>query len=140
MKAWCAVIALVACCAAWANEPSWVHIVDGDPGRLLVNPSTIARRGEYLQAWFMWDLINERAVADTSPEIKYRSLKQLNVFDCNLRQNAVIHGVFYFGASGQGEALETVVIDVKSAQFRDVVPDSVGEKMLRYVCDRDPRR
>lgn len=64
----------------------------------------------------------------------YRSSKALEYFDCEERKNGEIQATYYVGEFGAGESAGSVVWKLPQVSFSEVVPDTIGETMLNYVC------
>lgn len=122
-----------------ALAANWQPLSKGSEFIVYVDTESLVQRGEYWQSWFMWDHDKDKE-APSYPTKLYRSVKALNVFNCALRQNTGIQTVYYSGQQGSGESVHNVSVNIKQASFEDVVPDSIGESMLRYVCSRATHR
>lgn len=122
-----------------AFAANWQPLAKGGGFIVYVDTESLVQRGEYWQSWFMWDNENDKETPDYPPKT-YRSTKTLTVFNCSLRQSTGIQTVYYSGQEGSGNSVYTASVNIKQASFADVVPDSIGESMLRYVCSRATQR
>lgn len=100
---------------------------------------SIVPRGKYWQAWFLWDYDPARKLSDF-PYAPYRSVKALNVYDCNARTSAALQNAGYSDAAGHGENVFSWAIPLSKAEFNDVIPDTIGEITLSFVCMAGPSR
>ncbi len=88
-----------------------------------------------MQAWFMWNYFDDLKTTH-DPPLVYRSSKALNVFNCPNRTSTAINRVLYAGDGGEGATVISLSTDVQNIHFTDPVPGTIGEAMLRYVCNR----
>jgi hypothetical protein len=124
--------------AAPAAAANWVQVDRTSTAIVLIDTDSIVRRGAYMQAWFLWDYFEDQQTERSYPAKVYRSSKELRVFDCAARSTDSLQSVRFSGDTGQGDVVESLAWPVSQKDFRDVVPDSIGEEMLNRVCRKAP--
>lgn len=122
---------MLLCNTAYSAE--WYRVTGTEKFNVLVDLDSVSPRGKYWQAWFRWDY-TESQTLKTYPPSQYLSNKELNVFDCQSRTSAELQSVYYTGVSGMGDTAYSWSTTIEKAQMKDVIPETIGETMLRFVC------
>jgi hypothetical protein len=115
-----------------ASAADWAEVGSTDVGSVFVDNETIVNKDNVAQAWIMWQMLNDME-AGSSPPKKYRSAKQLQIFDCPARKIRTTQGMFYSGARGTGALVESYDT---ATDFKEVARGSIAELMLQHVCAR----
>ena len=118
---------------SYASASDWFLIAKGNDEIIFVDKSSISSKGKYLKAWLIWDYIGTKKM-EYHPYKEYRSIKSLWYLDCNSNSVAISQSASYSGNFGAGESVDSHSNDISKLQFNDVVPDSIGETILKYVC------
>ena len=129
---------VVACLAlsATATAANWVLVGDNPKATVEVDRAGITREGATTKAWFRW---NYAAPQYTAGDKKaYRSAKQLNVFNCSKRQYAIAQQIGYEELDSMGDSVFHEAF--RKLEYVEVIPDSIGESMLEYVCALPKKR
>lgn len=114
----------------FAIASNWVALVEGDSEKFLIDSESIVSDGGLTTAWDEY-IYTEDQPSITSSKKPYNLVKSLNVFDCKHRAMDVKQVVYYHDREV-----------VNSATFRGpikwsaVVPDSMGDTELNYVCKK----
>ena len=116
-----------------AQAADWKLVNKTDTVAAYFDEQGIARTQNKIKLWALWDYASTQKI-DGAPQKEYLSLKELSYYDCAERTRAAVQAVFYPGAFGMGESIETTVRDPSKVLFVDVVPDSLGEFMLNRAC------
>ena len=82
------------------------------------------RVGQYIAAWELTDERNNQKVKQSESKVLY-------YYDCRQRSTALKSAIDY---DGSGKILESFDWKEGELKWRPVVPDSVGETKLGYVC------
>ena len=61
-------------------------------------------------------------------------MKELNYFDCRKRQYAIAQRIAYEERDAQGLTVFRATVPSSGLEYSDVVPESIGESMLLFVC------
>jgi hypothetical protein len=123
---------------ATAAHPAQWQLVEGSSKLTLhVDVESIRSEGGRVKAWFRW---NYAETQYTYPNREpFRSMKELNYFDCGKRTYAIAQSVAYAERDGRGESPYRAALPFSQLTFEEVIPESIGELMLEYVC-RNPRK
>lgn len=119
----------------YASASDWFLIAKGNDFIVFVDKSSISSKGKYLKAWLIWDYIGTKKM-EYYPHKEYRSTKSLYYLDCSSNSVAISQSASYSGNFGAGESVDSYSNDISKLQFNDVVPDTIGETILKYVCKR----
>jgi tetratricopeptide (TPR) repeat protein len=114
--------------AAGKPTSGWIPISDPDEATYYVDPSTIRRIGNKSKVWILYDL--KKATVDNNGKA-LASAKSQDEFDCKEEQSRSLHTVAYSGTMGRGHVVST---DSTQSQWTPVVPDSVREAIMKFVC------
>lgn len=113
----------------------WTIVGQGQGTTVAVDVQSIAPRGKFTKAWviFTYDHSQQPTAFATRA---FQSMKSLAVYDCTERTMAVLQAIDFTGPAGSGDFAGSFSIDLSRATFTDVVPDSNGEILLRFICSR----
>jgi hypothetical protein len=92
--------------------------------------------GGKLKAWIIVDYESPQ----DSQGGKYLSTKQLDYYDCKGRTVGTGQIVYYSMNLGQGDSVHSAMVPPEYVSYSDVVPDTVGEKMLNTICLKLPKQ
>ena len=91
------------------------------------------RSGPKVKVWLRWT--HTKAVETSGyPKKSYMSEKALAIYHCADRTSATIQVIRYADAETSGEIVETISVPETRAGYRDLAPETIGEKILEYVC------
>jgi hypothetical protein len=125
--------------ASGIAEGKWRAVyADANVG-VYVHQSSLARTGKYKKAWVMWNYAAGQKTVD-HPVSAYQSAKWLEYFSCEERASANVQAIYYSGFAGTGDSVRSYKYTVGPTSFSEVVPDSVGDTVLNYICDDGKRR
>lgn len=119
--------AIVACAAAIAGPAiasRWIEAGSGKGVTVFYEADTIAKSGEYLQAWEKWEYNPV-----TPPHEAYN--KQLKDYDCANRRTRLAASVNY---KADGTVISNFTWEPYERKWRVATPDSIGEAMVKAVC------
>ena len=113
-----------------ADNSDWVR-VGGNPARTqYVDANSIGTQGKFIVARTMTDFAKPAIHEGTSTGI--RSQITLSLHDCRARKFDSTHITSYSGNMGRGDLL---MHSPYTPILRDVVPGSIGERQLNFVCN-----
>jgi hypothetical protein len=124
-------LALAAALPAYGSD--WREVSKTNDAVLYVDFESIAPRGRYMRAWVMFDYAPPKQT-ETYPQKEYKSAKSLWAFDCTERTSATAQHILLSGDLGAGEPIQVRSVDWGQLKFDDVVPDSIGETVLKITC------
>lgn len=130
-------LALVVFVATPTLASQWIYIAGTDDGSMnvYVDRASISRRDkDIFSAWVMNDYHPSKP-EHVGTSI-YRSEKVLMMYWCESGLARLITSTSYSDQMGHGSA---VVTTDEPTAISPVVPDSVGEHMLQFVCNADVR-
>lgn len=116
-----------------AHAANWVIASWADSVVVLVDTTSIVKNGHHRKAWLRWDHTQEEETSDY-PKQKYRSAKSLTYYDCTQRTSMNVQRTIYAGEQGTGSSLGSYSTKFNSSDMSEVVPDSIGEANLNFVC------
>lgn len=124
-----------------AHAANWAP-VEGAANKTLslyVDLSSIKFLGTHAKAWFMFDNLYSIDVPGTLPAQRYLSEKQLELFDCSQNTSGTTQAIYYEGRYGSGDVKWSGSTNPASVSYTDVIPDTVGEAMLKSVCSHQQK-
>jgi hypothetical protein len=115
---------------AWAAPctAAWVETNNSKEGTLYSEPTTIARNGNRVKVWEMFDL--------RKPELyegkMFRSIKIQTEYDCVEKEMRKLYSVLHQEQMGRGLSIAGFALD--STSWTPVPPDSMAQGALWAVC------
>jgi len=111
----------------------WVTYAKVSGISVSLNQRTLAKSGRNWKTWSLWSFKESRKL-DSSPPREYRSLKQLDYYNCSEHTSAIARGTCYAGENGKGEVVCNWASQPDEIKLTDVGTGTVGEKLLKEVC------
>lgn len=101
-----------------------------------IDTSSVIRRDGMVRVWVRHSFRPERELSNSAPENKYSSYIGLNHFDCEAREYAISHVIYYSDTFGKGNSVHTSTIPRESIKnnLEPIAPGTLGETMLEKVC------
>ena len=121
-----------------AHASKWVYLTNSSAtAQVWIDLESVAKAngGKAVKAWFLFSDTEEQT-QKAYPYKKYKATKQLNYFNCAEKSTAVIQNAFYAGEKGAGEMVDSFSVSPIAAQYNDVIPDTIGELMLKAACQK----
>lgn len=132
-----ALMLMTALTALPAQAADWRYILtDPDNITIHVDYDSLKRHsftsgGRYYTAWTKW---TDPSAQKTYDGKLYRETKDFNYFDCS-NQKWDFDAVYYYTSTGQPvDSATQTVSTTSSANWRRIVPDTVGADTLDSVC------
>jgi hypothetical protein len=117
-----------------AHASDWQVVASAEKMTVLIDKNSMARAGKYKKAWFQYSYdVDQAGNSSTSFKI-YRSTKTLEYFDCEEHTSAQVQVAYYSAIFGAGDFLGSIAVKPQAASFTEVIPDTVGEVLLEFVC------
>jgi hypothetical protein len=116
-----------------AVAADWIEVAGNEDVTVYVDRDSIRRVGVRVKTWLKWQWAKEQDVPNSYPTKKYVSEKQLQISDCQRGMLAIAQGVRYSNAAGTDVA-DSYTIEEKNWRFSEVVPETIGETILRTAC------
>lgn len=139
------IFTLVATCLVGGAFPAnllaatWVPVAGNASMAAEVDRDSMRRAGPKVKVWVRWLYQESTDVKDAYPKLTFQSLKSLAIYNCVDKTNINLQEVFYADRDG-GEVVKTNVVPETTAGYDEVVPDSMGEAILRFACDETARK
>jgi hypothetical protein len=127
------VAASLAAAASIASAAEWKAVGTTKQGTGYVDASSVAKVGMHRKAWILWNFETEEKTT-TYPTVAYRSAKTLTYFDCESQRLGSFMEVLYTEPMGAGSSVKTDSYKFRHDILQDVVPETVGEDFLKFVC------
>lgn len=102
---------------------------------LFLDYTTLTRVGTNWKIWAMWRYKKEKNL-DMYPKKQYRSAKLSHYLDCSRRTIATAQQIYYADDTGGGRVIDNWDSDLTTLSYADVVPESVGSRLLLEACMR----
>jgi hypothetical protein len=118
-----------------ASASEWVLVSTSETQTISIDVQSIVKQGKKLKVWDLTEYTAPQS-STADPSQKYLSSKNLWLLDCAQKTITVIQSVDYSGPIGTDNVVESYVFDPSIPKYkeRDVVPDSVGEKIVNAAC------
>lgn len=124
----------------YASAANWTQI-DGAQGlEIHVDSKSIAPAGGGLVKAWVRQSHDEVQPSVSYPKFEYKSAILLYLFNCSERTTNIIQENFFNDAYGQGNAVSSRSFPRNNIQMIDVIPGSIGEGILEYVCEASKRK
>lgn len=114
------------------NEKEWKYITSRSDGNMdvYINARTITKSGHIYRAWDLKNYIEDQKLDDGK---KYKSIKTLQLFNCQERSMATVSVSYHENQIGRGNVVENHNF-TDGKIFTYASPESIGDEMLKYVC------
>lgn len=119
------------------NASDWATFGETSLSIWYLDKESIASVDGKMKAWFLVDFKDEQTAYNGK---KYKSTKQLSYFDCPSKTSALVQEAFFTDQFGEGTIADSYSLNKKNLEFTDVIPDSIGESMLKFVCQSVPKK
>jgi hypothetical protein len=116
-----------------AIAANWVDLAGNDEVTVFLDTDSIRRTGARVKTWLKWQWSKEQDVPNSYPPKKYLSEKQLQISDCQHNRLAIAQGVRYSNNEGT-DVVDSYTIEERKWQFSEVVPETIGESIVRVAC------
>jgi hypothetical protein len=114
-----------------AVAADWQVVAKIDEGTVYVDAQGIVLKDKLRRAWDRWNYAEDQAGFPDSGIRAFKASKHLAYYNCEDKTFAVAQVVYL---DEKGKSLGQINVDVNAASFSVVVPDSVSEAQLRFVC------
>ena len=131
----CITFSLISTLPISSNAAEWVYVGSGGGGDLSVwvDKDSMRRSGSKVKTWSRWTYKKPKLLSESGPARYFQGMQALEVYLCDERSGTHLQVIKYADTdfSDQVEA-RTYPDDAK--RYEDVVPDSLGEKLLKFAC------
>ena len=112
---------------AWAD---WVEVAFSDGGAINhIDPTTIRKEGDFIKVWAMDNLPSARTIGGIN---NVRSMRSRMEYDCKQERMRSLSISAHSERYARGETLGQ---ENSPTQWMDIPPNSVGIKILNWVCN-----
>jgi hypothetical protein len=125
--------ATLALASLGAVAADWSFVGQTDDSKLFVDATSLRPAGKLYKAWFLYNYEKPTQVPINSSLKVASSSKQLYAFDCAHGTYGPLQAVYLSGMNGSGAVVESWT-NSYAPELEDVVPDTIGESMLKRVC------
>ena len=116
-----------------ATAADWRYVTATADAQIFIDVgSAVGQDGNKVKAWFLYEYGGPQT--DEGSSNKYLSAKRLFYFDCFQHTMVMVQGTRYEKQSGTGDIVSSYSVPLARAEFRDVVPETVGETMQYLAC------
>lgn len=99
----------------------------------MVDTQTLRRHGALVDGWLLKSFGEPQRTKGT-PSREFLSSKSLVAFNCDDRTQGLKAALLYERAEASGDIVGSFRWAEHETDYRYVVPESLGEKLLNYVC------
>ncbi|WP_157639452.1 surface-adhesin E family protein [Burkholderia ubonensis] len=118
----------------------WRYLSSTENTTVSLDVQSVHFKGAVAKAWILSDYDPPTTLQRGYTSLSASSSKALYFFDCDSDTSAVAEYVYASGKGGNGAVVESWNIpSSQRLEFSEVVPDSIGEAMLRAVCNMRPK-
>lgn len=130
-------LALNLVCSANASAAEWEKITTSDDSTHYVDREGVVRKGSHVRSWTKVTFDGPQTYkGGQSNGTKYGSMLQYADIDCDTREMYIVSALYYVGADGEGKvAVAERPTPGEQPNFSPIVPGSVGEVWMKYVCN-----
>jgi hypothetical protein len=123
----------IAICAvpARAVAADWHLVAKAREGNIYVDAQGIVLKDKVRRAWDKWEYAEDQSGFPESGIKTFRASKHLGYYNCDDRSFGIAQ-VIYLDA--KGKSVGQIALEVDPTSFSVVVPDSVSESQLNFVC------
>lgn len=118
---------------AFAVASEWQYLNGNESKYLEMDFSSISSGGQYKKAWAGTVYLTPQN-ANVYPARTYSSDRTLYYFDCLGQRLQTVQYIQYENMFGEGEVISSSSVKFNPQNLTDVVPDSVGEALLKLAC------
>ena len=129
MKKFFAILLCAISLSAIADNSDWLQLHRTPALTIYVDVNSIGTHGKFTAAQIMTDYVKPQTPEDKS--IHMKSMVTGYLYDCRERKSGHTHHTAYSGNMGRGDL---VFHSPFPLNLRDVVPGTVGEAQLNFVC------
>lgn len=94
---------------------------------------SVVKVGAYRKAWVK-ETYGKPEETDSYPKKAYNGAKLLYYYNCEIGTSVPVQKVLYADQGATGDVVESRSVKFKAENMIEVVPDSVGEALLRAAC------
>ena len=127
----CASVVALWTLAYAAIAADWRLVAKPKEGSIHVDAQGIVLKEKLRRAWDKWDYVEDQPGFPDSGIKTFRASKHYAYYNCEERTFAVAQ-VIYLDA--KGKSVGQINLDANAESFSIVVPDSVAEAQLNFVC------
>lgn len=123
----------IAACAlpAQAGAADWHLVATAKEGAIYIDTRGIVLKDKLRKAWDKWQYAEDQPGFPGSGIRAFRTSKHLAWYNCDERSFAVAEVVYL---DARGKSVGQVALEVDATSFSPVVPDSLSESQLDFVC------
>lgn len=126
--------ALLAVLSDGALAANWKLVSTSDTSIIYVDTTSIAKSPIGRKAWVWFEYNAPKKIPLSYPEKYFTSVVELDHYDCQNRTSAAAQQLSYASAGKSGDVVDSRSIRNVKDTLEDVVPDTVGETLLNFVC------
>jgi len=123
-------VLILSCIFASPVFAAWYPIATTDVSKVTVDTNSLRREGDLVKVWAMSDLFT----SINGEKGKIRSFKTQYLINCKEEKNATLYTAFFSGPQGGGVGAGSVDRTSDEPKFIPNVPESVVEKISKFVC------
>jgi hypothetical protein len=118
---------------------TWVQIAGNDDVLTYIDQESIRKSGNRVKTWLKWQWAKPSEILNSYPKKMYLLEKQLQINDCANGTITIAQGTRYADRDGI-DAIDSYIYEERNWKFSEVVPETIGETILKYACKAATKR
>lgn len=111
----------------------WIEVGANEKFLALVDIQSMRRTGRKVKVWVKWIYTSPSDTEFAHSKKPYQSEKSLSYYDCEAQTMLTIQ-VIRYSEKYAGEVVESYSNVDKLESYREVAPETIGERVLNFVC------
>lgn len=112
-----------------ASATDWGYLENNSVSTLYIDTQSVAPKEKLKKAWIKVEYsVNQEK--ENYPPNGFNQLKALWYFDCKSKTISATQGILYL----DDRVINTSMVDISKATFREPTPESYGETTMKFVC------
>ena len=118
-----------------SRASEWVYIGSSGGGDLSVwmDKDTVRRSGSKVKTWSRWIYKKPSLLPEPGVTRYFRAMQALEVYQCEDRTSTHLQVLRYADTEFVDQLMARTFPD-DATRYEDVVPESLGEKMMKFAC------
>jgi hypothetical protein len=119
--------------AAPVQASDWKEVPGSSDGRrALIDLARITQDGPYKKAW----MVSEWPTDQSIQTLKYRSVLQLDLYDCRTAKIATRSMHIYSNPGASGKLIRTIEVEDSRLKWMEIPPETGLDAAYKIVCNR----
>ena len=128
-------VAMFSALPSIGNASDWIYIGSSGGGdlRVWIDKDTMRKSGSKAKTWSRWVYKKPNPLLEPGPARYFRAMQALEIYQCDDRTSTHLQVIKYADTEFV-EQLTARTFPDDATRYEDVVPESLGEKMMKFAC------